>query len=62
MPVSVFRNAQKNTKKEWIKMVQKTIAELKKLNPIDLSSDVIVEKVRFNSEIFYDFSRLCDSL
>jgi hypothetical protein len=47
MPVSVFRNAQKNTKKEWIKMVQKTIAELKKLNPIDLSSDVIVEKVRF---------------
>jgi len=28
-------------------MVQKTISELKKLNPIDLSSDVIVEKVRF---------------
>ena len=46
MPANVFK-AQKSYKKEWIKMVAKTLSELKKEAPEETSHDQVIEKVRF---------------
>ena len=47
MPANVFK-AQKSYKKEWIKMVAKTLSELKKEAPEETSHDQVIEKVRFS--------------
>lgn len=44
MPANVFK-AQKSYKKEWIKMVAKTLSELKKEDPQETSHDQVIEKV-----------------
>lgn len=44
MPANIYK-AQKSYKKDWIRMVGKTLTELKKEDPTEIGSDQVIEKV-----------------
>jgi len=48
MPANIYK-AQKSYKKEWIRMVGKTLTELKKEDPAEIGQDQVIEKVIYTS-------------
>ena len=57
MPANIYK-AQKSYKKEWIRMVSKTLAELKKEDPSEIGQDQVIEKVRKEFLVIHSYLSL----
>ena len=58
MPANIYK-AQKSYKKDWIRMVGKTLTELKKEDPTEIGSDQVIEKVILDFSLFEFQLRAC---
>ena len=61
MPANIYK-AQKSYKKDWIRMVGKTLTELKKEDPTEIGSDQVIEKVILDFSLFEFQLRACNTL